>query len=90
MTEQLEELWGATRQFKHNHGKGNFVFGYDCEFVDRLVANKNTEITELKSHIERLTDFAIWMTGASNRFGDLEYFKENRHLLTRSNRKGVI
>ena len=54
-----EILWPAIRQFKHNHGRGGFVFGYDREEVEQVVAKLQAENEQLESKIKKHNEACI-------------------------------
>lgn len=52
MTNKPNCLTKALRQYQHNDGSG-FVFGYDIETVDRIIAADKARIAELEARIAR-------------------------------------
>lgn len=46
----MNDLLCALRQYRHNHGKGDFVFGYDKETTDKVFAAMKAQLTEATRH----------------------------------------
>lgn len=53
----MKILESALRQYKHNDGNG-FVFGYDIEETDEIVAELIEEIADLTVYVLRVHDVA--------------------------------
>lgn len=53
----------------------------ECEKHEQEIELLKKQLEEQVVFTEQVQDFAIWMSGTSLEFGDMEYFRKNRHLL---------
>ena len=49
-----KRLVEALRQYKHNHGRGGFVFAYDKYTIDCIFADLRKIVEEMKGQRRRL------------------------------------